>query len=146
MKDSHDNATTAAGRLIELPVVSDPRGCLSFLQQGGPKGAVPFEIRRVYWIYDIRGDHAHSGRALPRCDEFLVVLSGSCRVHLDNGHGCKADYRLHRPDKALLIPAGTWREISELATNTVILVLASTPYEPHNIIRDYQIFQQSVKQ
>lgn len=140
MKDS-DDKTTSPGRLLPLRVISDPRGCLSFLQHGGSGGSVPFSIRRVYWVYNIRGTHAHAGRALKGCDELMVALSGSCRVCLDDGSGNSHEYRLSRPDKGLLIPAGTWREISELSTNAVVLVLASSPYDPYNIIRDHTEFQ-----
>lgn len=137
MKDSHADTPAVPGRLVALPVNADPRGCLSFLQEGGPKGAVPFGIRRVYWVYDIRGEHMIPGRAVPGCEEMLVALNGSCRVTLDDGRGGVSSYRLTRPGTALVIPGGTWREIDELSTNAVLLVLASSPYEPGNVIRDY---------
>lgn len=137
MKDSHADALQP-GRMIALPVISDPRGCLSFLQAEG--GAVPFGIGRVYWVYDIRGERSHAGRALRHGDELMVVLSGSCDVRLDDGAGHRATYRLTRPSTGLLIPAGTWREIDELATNTVYVVLASDAYDPGEIVRDYQEF------
>ncbi|MDE6277612.1 MAG: FdtA/QdtA family cupin domain-containing protein [Muribaculaceae bacterium] len=128
------------GRVVELPVVGDPRGCLGFIQRDGGRGVLPFELRRVYWFYDIRGSHEHPPRALRSCDELLVVMSGSACIRLDDGHGNRAEYRLLRPDKALLIPAGTWREVGELATNTVLVVLASTAYDPREVIRDYDDF------
>ena len=128
------------GRLIELPVVSDPRGCLGFIQREGPRGALPFELRRVYWFYDIRGSHRHPPRALRECDELIVAMSGSALVSLDDGCGHRADYRLLSPARALLVPAGTWREVGELATNTVLMVLASAPYRPDAVVRDYAEF------
>ena len=128
------------GRLIELPVVSDPRGCLGFIQREGPRGALPFELRRVYWFYDIRGSHRHPPRALRDCHELIVAMSGSVLVRLDDGRGHRAEYRLLSPGRALLVPAGTWREVDELATNTVLMVLASEPYRAEAVVRDYTEF------
>ncbi len=138
MNDSH--LKQGPGRLIELPVVSDPRGCLGFIQREGPRGALPFELRRVYWFYDIRGSHRHPPRALRDCEELIVAMSGSVLVRLDDGRGARAEYRLLSPGRGLLVPAGTWREVSELATNTVLMVLASAPYCPDAVVRDYDEF------
>lgn len=132
--------TCGPGRLIELPVVSDPRGCLGFVQSEGPRGVMPFELRRVYWFYDIRGSHEHPPRALRRGEELIVVMSGSACIRLDDGLGHRAEYRLLRPDRGLLVPAGTWREVGELATNTVLAVLASTPYDAGEVVRSYDEF------
>ncbi len=137
MKDSHAEGH-GPGRLVGLPVILDPRGCLSFLQAAG--GAVPFAIERVYWIYDMRGERKPAGRALKRSDELLVVLSGSCDVRLDDGAGRETVYRLTRPTSGLLITAGTWREIDEPSTNTVVLVLASGAYDSDEVVRDRSEF------
>lgn len=137
MKDSLDKP-----RLTELPTIHDPRGCLSFLQSAGPKAALPFEIARVYWIFDNRGSHEHSGRALKSCTEFVVALSGSCVLDLETIDGQRQSVRLTRADKGVVIPSGTWREIKEISTNAVLLVVCSSEYKPEEIIRDYEEFRQ----
>lgn len=142
MKECESYNSGAVGRLTAVPVMTDPRGCLGFIQEGPEEaGGVPFAIKRVYWCYDVRGRHELSPRAVRGCQELLVVMSGSARVRLDNGCGSRSKYRLIRPDRALLIPEGTWREIDELATNTVLMVLASEPYRPEDVIRNYQDFK-----
>ena len=81
------------------------------------------------------------GRALESTTEFVVALSGSCRVSLETRSGEKISTTLTRADRGLLIPPGTWRELTDIATNSVILVVCSTEYRPDEIIRDYSLWK-----
>lgn len=116
--------------LIDLPKITDPRGNLSFVQQGQ---SLPFEIKRCYWIYDVPGGRARQGRALRSTWEMIVPLSGSFDVKIDG----ETSVHLCRGNKGLLIPPMHWREIENFSTNSVAVVLASTVYDEADYIRDY---------
>lgn len=123
-------------KLIELPKFLDIRGNLSFVEQ---KNQIPFEIKRTYWIYDVPGGEQRWGRAFKECQEFIVSLSGSFDVILDNGKE-KKSYTLNRSYYGLYIPHGMWRVLDNFSTNSVALVLASTSYEENDYIRNYEEF------
>lgn len=123
-------------KLIELPKFLDIRGNLSFVEQ---KNHIPFEIKRTYWIYDVPGGEQRWGRAFKECQEFIVSLSGSFDVILDNGKERKS-YTLNRSYYGLYIPHGMWRMLDNFSTNSVALVLASTSYEENDYIRNYDEF------
>ena len=116
--------------MIKLPKIEDPRGNLSFIEHGD-RGSCPFEIERVYWIYDVPGGAVRHGRTLARTAEMIVAMSGSFDVVLrkDAAAGCE---RVHlcRSDRGVLVEPGTWREIDNFSTNSVAMVLASAPYDP----------------
>lgn len=122
--------------LIDLPKITDPRGNLSFIQYGP---ALPFDIKRCYWIYDVPGAHARRGRALRQTWEMIVPLSGSFDVKIDGERGV----HLCRGDKGLLVPPMHWREIDNFSTNSVALVLASTVYDESDYIRDFTQWKHS---
>jgi len=115
---------------IDLPKITDPRGNLSFLQQGD---LLPFEIKRCYWIYDVPGGRARRGRALRDTWEMIVPLSGSFDVKIDG----ECTVHLCRGNKGLLVPPMHWREIENFSTNSVAVVLASTVYDEADYIRDF---------
>lgn len=118
-----------------IPKIEDPRGNLSFIQ-AGEGGACPFEIERVYWIYDVPTGRVRHGRALRSTAEMIVAMSGSFDVLL-RCPGCP-ERRVHlcRSDRGLLVEPGTWREIDNFSTNSVAMVLASAPYNPDEYIEN----------
>lgn len=121
--------------MIELPKVEDIRGNLSFIESGS-RGVCPFEIERVYWIYDVPTGRKRNGRALRHTSEMIVAMSGSFDVVCINPDGSKEIHSLNRSDRALLIAPGTWREINNFSTNSVAMVLASGPYNADEYIFD----------
>jgi dTDP-4-dehydrorhamnose 3,5-epimerase-like enzyme len=127
--------------LIELPKVSDPRGNLTFIE-----GArhIPFEIKRVYYLYDVPGGAHRAGHAHKTLHQVLVALSGSFDVTVDNGF-TKTKFHLNRSYQGLYIPAMVWRDIDNFSTGAVCLALASTVYDESEYFRDYQIFLRSAQ-
>lgn len=122
--------------IIELPKFLDKRGNLSFIEEFKQ---IPFKIERTYWIYDVPGGEHRGGHAYRENEEFIVALSGSFDVILDDGK-VKTTYSLNRSYYGLYVPKGIWREMNNFSTNSLALVLASTPYDPSDYIRDYQSF------
>lgn len=122
--------------IIELPKFLDKRGNLSFVEENNH---IPFAIRRTYWIYDVPGGEARGGHAYRRNQEFIVALSGSFDVVLDNGKE-RRTYSLNRSYYGLYVPEGYWREMDNFSTNSFALVLASTDYDPSDYVRDYDEF------
>ena len=120
-------------RMIDLPKVTDPRGNLTFIEG---ENHIPFDIKRVFYLYDVptaesRGAHAHL-----ELSQFLICLSGSFGVALDDGKR-KEVIRLNRPWRGLLIPPMIWASEIEFDAGTVCLILASAPYDEADYIRDY---------
>ena len=124
-------------RIICLPKISDVRGNLSIIEQFKH---VPFEIKRVYWIYDVPGGVDRGGHAYKESEEFIVALSGSFDVELDNGEE-KQTYQLNRSYNGLYVAKAMWRRMTNFSTNSLALVLASTDYSPNDYIMDYQDFK-----
>lgn len=121
--------------MIKLPKIEDPRGNLSFIEYG-PHGACPFEIERVYWIYDVPAGGVRHRRALKHTREMIVAMSGSFDVVLqdkDNTHTERI--HLNRSDFGLVIEPGMMRTIDNFSTNSVAMVLASAPYDEEEYIR-----------
>jgi hypothetical protein len=129
-------STTHDCKLIDLPKVHDPRGNLTFIESGRH---VPFEIERAFWVYDVPGGSVRGGHAFRTGHEFIVALSGSFDVMLDDGSH-RVHYTLNRSYHALLIPSLIWREMINFSTNSVALVLASGPFDPDDYVRDYADF------
>lgn len=123
-------------RIIDLPKILDKRGNLSIIEQ---YKNVPFKIARTYWIYDVPGGEKRGGHAYRENEEFIVALSGSFDVVLDDGKD-KEIFSLNRSYYGLYIPKGLWREMNNFSTNSLALVLASTPYNTEDYIYDYQTF------
>lgn len=124
-------------RIIELPKFLDKRGNLSFIEEFKQ---IPFKIERTYWIYDVPGGERRGGHAYRENEEFIVALSGSFDVVLDDGIN-KTTYSLNRSYYGLYVPKGIWREMNNFSTNSLALILASTPYSQDDYIRDYQEFK-----
>lgn len=122
-----------------LPKIFDERGNLSFLENDSH---IPFEIKRVHWIYDVPGGETRGGLAYKETEEFIVALSGSFDVMVD--HGDKIEkFSLNRSYLGLYIPKGLWRAIDNVSTNAVALIVASTLYDPADAIRDYSEYLKS---
>ena len=123
-------------QIIELPKFLDTRGNLSFIEQ---ENHIPFIIRRTYWLYDVPGGEARGGHAYRENQEFIVALSGSFDVILDNGTE-KQTFTLNRSYYGLYVPKGLWREMENFSTNSLALILSSTDYNANDYIRDYDEF------
>ena len=123
-------------RYVQLPKFLDERGNLSVIEE---MKDIPFTIQRSHWIYDVPGGETRGGHAYKRTKEFIVALSGSFDVILDNGKERKT-YHLNRSYYGLYVPAGMWREMDNFSTNSLALVLSSTKYDVNDYIRDYQEF------
>ena len=123
-------------KLIELPKYLDVRGNLSFVQN---YTHIPFKIMRVYWLYDVPGGESRGGHAYKETEEFVIALSGSFDVIVDDGKE-KRTFHMNRSYYALYIPKGMWREIDNFSTNSLALEFASTRYNPDDYIRDYNEF------
>lgn len=123
-------------RIINLPKIVDPRGNLSFIEE---ENNIPFKIERVYWIYDVPGGQNRGGHAFKLQNEFIIALSGSLDVSVDNGK-CVEVVSLNRSYYGLYIPPGIWRQMQNFSTNSLALVLSSTEYDESDYIRSYDEF------
>lgn len=129
-------------KLLELQRFLDNRGNLSVIEEYKD---IPFKIERLYWIYDVPGGETRGGHAYRNNQEFIVALSGSFDVVLDDGMEKKI-YSLNRSYNGLYVPKGMWREMNNFSTNSLALVLSSTKYDPADYIRDYQDFLSFIHQ
>ena len=127
---------TDNARIINLPKFLDARGNLSFVEQ---ENHIPFVIRRTYWLYDVPGGECRGGHAYRKNEEFVIALSGSFDVVLDDGRK-KQTYSLNRSYYGLYIPAGVWREMENFSTNSLALEFGSVPFDELDYVRDYEEF------
>ncbi len=127
--------------LLDIPKISDPdgRGNLSVIE----KNILPFNIKRVYYLYDVPSDSHRGGHAHIELQQFLIALSGSFDVVLDDGVSRKI-ITLNRPNKGLLIPNGIWRELENFSAGAVCLSLVSDEFKEEDYIRDYEQFSKRV--
>lgn len=130
---------TTSPTIINLPKFLDVRGNLSFVEQ---LNHIPFKINRTYWIYDVPGGECRGGHAYWENQEFIIALSGSFDVVLDDGNE-KRLFHLNRSYYGLYVPKGWWREMDNFSTNSLALVLASTKYDENDYIYDYDVFLSS---
>ncbi len=119
--------------IINLSRHLDYRGNLSVIEQ---QKDIPFDIARVYWIYDVPGGENREGHAYHENEEFIVALSGNFDVLVDDGHTRRV-FSLNRSYYGLYVPSKCWRELSNFSTNSVALILASTPYDKEDYIFDF---------
>lgn len=131
-------ATVYDAQILGLPKIEDPRGNLSIIEQ---KKQIPFEIKRAYWIYDVPGGKDRGAHAYKENEEFIVALSGSFDVVLDDGVN-KRTFPLNRSYFGLHVPKGMWRTMTNFSTNSLALVLSSTEYDENDYIMDYDEFKQ----
>ncbi len=128
--------------IIPLPKFEDPRGNLSFIEENNH---IPFKIERTYWIYDVPGGQIRGGHAFKEQQELIVALSGSFDVVVDDGK-TKETFSLNRSYYGLYVPAGIWRQMQNFSTNSLALVLSSTPFSEDDYIRDYDEYVEYRKQ
>ena len=136
MKTPHDTFSVDACRIVSLPKISDPRGNLTFVEGGEH---IPFDIQRVYYLYDVpggadRGGHAHKG-----LHQLIIAMSGSFDVVLDDGRH-KKRYHLNRSYSGLYVCPMVWRELDNFSSGSVCMVLASNRYDESDYFRDYGDF------
>ena len=115
---------------------SDRKGNLTVVQNGV---TVPFDIKRVYYLYDVPGGESRGSHAHRELSQLIVAASGSFRVVLDDGHAKRA-FVLNRPYQGLLVKPGIWRDLDDFSSGAVCMVLASEVYQPEDYIRDYDEF------
>lgn len=127
-------------KIIQLSKIADPRGNLSVIEE---LKDIPFKIERTYWIYDVPGGEKRGGHAYKENQEFIVALSGSFDVVLDDGKE-KKTFSLNRSYNGLYVPKGMWRTMENFSTNALALVLSSTKYDKDDYIRDYDKFKSLV--
>jgi hypothetical protein len=122
--------------IINLPKILDKRGNLSFFENNRQ---IPFTIKRTYWIYDVPGGEFRGGHAYRENEEFIVALSGSFDVVLDDGYE-KQIFSLNRSYHGLYVPKLYWREMNNFSTNSLALIVSNTEYHKDDYIRDYAEF------
>jgi dTDP-4-dehydrorhamnose 3,5-epimerase-like enzyme len=127
-------------RIIELPKIADPRGNLTFVEG---MNHVPFDIRRVYYLYDVPGGETRGGHAHKDLEQFIIAVNGSFDVVLRDGYNQKKFF-LNRSYYGLYVPRMVWRELENFSSGSVCLVLASQPYEESDYYRDYPEFLKAV--
>lgn len=115
---------------------SDRKGNLTVVQNGV---TVPFDIKRVYYLYDVPGGESRGSHAHRELSQLIVAASGSFRVVLDDGSAKRA-FVLNRPYQGLLVKPGIWRDLDDFSSGAVCMVLASEVYQPEDYIRDYDEF------
>jgi glyoxylate utilization-related uncharacterized protein len=125
-------------RLIDLPKINEWRGNLTFIEG---MNHIPFEIKRVYYLYDVPGGAARAGHGHRKLEQFLIAMSGSFDVMLDDGL-LQRKVHLNRSYYGLYMPAMTWRELDNFSSGSVCLVLASARYDESDYYRDYETFKQ----
>ena len=115
---------------------SDRKGNLSVVQNGS---TVPFDVKRVYDVYDVPGGESRGSHAHKELSQLIIAASGSFRVTLDDGN-VKRSFTLNRPYQGLYVKPGIWRDLDDFSSGAVCLVLASEVYDKEDYIRDYQEF------
>lgn len=126
----------AGCRIVDLPRITDPRGNLTAIEGGEH---VPFDIARVYYLYDVPGGESRGGHAHRNLQQLIVAASGSFDVIVDDGTET-ARFHLNRSYHGLLLPRLTWRELGNFSSGSVCLVLASQPYSEDDYYREYDDF------
>ena len=126
-------------QIIQLPKIEDPRGNLSFFETDNH---VPFSIARTYWIYDVPGGEIRGGHAFKQQQEFIIALSGSFEVVLQDGKNEKR-FLLNRSYYGLYIPQMIWRRLENFSTNSLALIVSDSVYDEFDYIRDFEIYKKA---
>jgi dTDP-4-dehydrorhamnose 3,5-epimerase-like enzyme len=134
-------ATFLRCKIIELPKITDARGNLTFVEANRH---IPFEIKRIYYLYDVPGGESRAGHAHKRLQQFMIAANGSFDVTVDDGHTKKV-FHLNRSYYGLYIPQMVWRDLNNFSSGSVCLVLASMYFDEDDYIRDYETFRRMVK-
>ena len=128
-------------RIIDLPKISDPRGNLSFIEGGQH---IPFDIKRVYYLYDVPGGSDRGSHAHKNLHQFIIAMSGSFDVVLDDGKE-KKRFHLNRSYYGLYVCPMMWRDLDNFSSGSVSMVLASAHYDEADYLRDYDQFMSAVR-
>ena len=128
-------------KLIDLPKITDPRGNLTFIESGRH---IPFDIRRVYYLYDVPGGAERGGHAHKELRQLVVAMSGSFDVVLNDGSNTKR-FHLNRPYYGLHICRMIWRQLDNFSSGSVCMVLASNSYNESDYYRNYDDYLQALK-
>lgn len=136
---SVQTAGLAGVHLVGFPRVEDPRGNLSFVEG---MHHVPFDIARVYWLYDVPGGAERGGHAHRELEQIIIAMSGSFDVTLDDG-AISQRFHLNRSYAGLYVPRMIWREIDNFSSGSVCMVLASAPYAESDYLRDHAEFRRA---
>ncbi|CAE6702553.1 sugar 3,4-ketoisomerase [Paraburkholderia nemoris] len=123
-------------QILEFPRIHDPRGTLTPIENGRQ---IPFEIERVYYLYDVPGGASRAGHSHKQLQQVLIAISGSFDVHVDDGRERRV-FHLNRPFLGLYVPRMIWREIDNFSSNAVCLALASMMYDEADYYRKYEDF------
>lgn len=123
----------ALGKIIDLKKIIDPRGNLTVAEQ---MKDIPFGVSRVYWVYDVPSGESRGGHAHKRCREFIIAVSGSFTVTLDDGKE-KKTFLLNHPYQGLLVETNVWRTLDDFSSGAVCLVLAEEPFDENDYIREH---------
>jgi WxcM-like, C-terminal len=129
-------------RIIYLPKIEDVRGNLTFIEDNTH---VPFEIKRVYYLYDVPGGESRGGHAHKNLEQFIIAANGSFDVILDDGYN-RERFHLNRSYYGLYVPSMIWRELDNFSSGSVCLSLASELYDEDDYIRDYKDFREIAQQ
>ncbi len=127
-------------KIINFPVVHDVRGNLSFIEENRQ---IPFQIKRVYYLYDVPSGATRGGHAHKALHQVVIALSGSFEIILDDGYN-KRSFFLNRPHYGIYIPPRVWRELENFSSNSVALSLVSEVYDESDYIRNYDAFKSYV--
>ncbi len=127
-------------KILNFPLHKDKRGSLGVIE----KENIPFDIKRIYYLYDVplgstRGEHGHK-----KLEQILVCMNGACNIEINDGYNIN-NFELDNPNLGLYIPAGKWRRLKFIESNTIICVFASRVYEKEDYIYSYEEFIEWVK-
>ena len=134
------NRKKIESKIISLPKIHDYRGNLSFLQN---LDQIPFEIKRVYWIYDVPSGECRGGHAYYQLEEVIIALTGSFDISVNNG-SVKITYQLNASNKACYIPNLYWRQIENFSTNAMALIIASKEFDKDDYIYNHNDFIKAI--
>ncbi|HEX8568024.1 MAG TPA: FdtA/QdtA family cupin domain-containing protein [Pyrinomonadaceae bacterium] len=128
-------------KLVDLPRINDPRGNLTYIEENNH---LPYDIKRVFYLYDVPGGENRAGHALKNCFQFIIAATGSFNVTVDDGNKRQV-FQLNRSYYGLHIPPLVWREIDNFSSGSVCLVLASEFYRESDYYRKYEDFLKAVR-
>lgn len=123
---------------IRLEKIQDPRGNLTYLQK---EDQIPFQIKRVFWTYNVPGGETRGGHAYYKQHEVIIALSGSFDVVITDKNGKQEKIHLNRGYEGLYLPPNTWRHLENFSTNTISLHLSSAVFNTEDYIRDFEAYK-----